>query len=114
MLPLLLLQSLHACVCTVVYVVCSINAVDQSPMLVPHDSILCQRGCCTGLKAGSRQKAGLRKKPVGKRQKKKGKAATADLVDDVADAVLQNQQQVLGDLSQAMLHWSHLNAIFAA
>lgn len=61
------------------------------------------RGCCAGLKAGSRQKASLRKKPVVKKYKKKGEAATADLVDNAADAVLLGQQQVMGDLSQAML-----------
>ena len=68
------------------------------------------RGCGAGLKAGSRQKASLRKKPVVKRQKKNGKTATADLMGDAADTVLQGQQQVMGDLSQAILHWSDRNA----
>ena len=44
------------------------------------------------------------------KQKKNGKVATADLIGDAADAVLQGQQQVLGDLSQAILHWPDFDA----
>ena len=57
--------------------------------------------CHAGLKAARRQKASLPKKLVAKNQKRKNKAAVAEHMDDAAEAVLQGQQQVLGDLSQA-------------
>lgn len=60
--------------------------------------------CRAGLKADSKQKARGPKEHVVKKQKKKGKAASADTtIDDIIadDAVLQGQQQVLGDLYQA-------------
>ena len=57
--------------------------------------------CHAGLIAARRQKASLPKKLVAKKQKRKSKAAVAEPMDDAAEAVMQGQQQVLGDLSQA-------------
>lgn len=54
-----------------------------------------------GMKTARRLKAGQPKKLVAKKPKRKGKAAAADHMDDAAEAVLQGQEQVLGDLSQA-------------
>lgn len=109
MLPLLFLQFLHDCVRTAVCTACFIHAVDQSPTQEPMPMPApYARGCRAGLKAGNKQKTRLHKKHVVKKHKKKVKA---DLIDDAADAVLQGQQQVLGDLSQAMLHWSDMDAM---
>lgn len=55
--------------------------------------------CPAGLKATSSHQASRTKKAVARKQKRKSKAA--DPMDDAAEAVLQGQQQVLGDLSQA-------------
>lgn len=69
--------------------------------------------CHAGLRADRKQKARTAKKHVVKKQKKKRKDASADMADDniADDAVLQGQQQVLGDLYQATFRSLRLDAV---
>ena len=79
------------------------NAVGQSPFHYCMPAHVATR-CHAGLKANRKQKTRAGKKHVVKKQKKKGKDDSADMADDniADDVVLQGQQQVLGDLYQAI------------